>query len=270
MKYLLLLLSGILLLNLTLSAQSDSQADQKKSILNKKGIKIGPEKGDIALGIDASPFLDYLGNLFKISDQNNPAPTFGFTAQAPGMIYFKYMQSETKAISFALRVGFSRNTDKDGTSHNNANIDKYISSATNLGLTFSMERSPFMKSRLRGYYGWGASVGLTPYYGESFAYPSTFITGKFNYVDGTSNIVNYVEKGGNTISIGGGGLIGVEYFVTPKISLSGQFNIALGYAYQLKRFHSTESGTETVIDPGESLIILDNIASGSLKLLCYF
>ena len=255
----------------TIFAQNDSALVQKKStVYNKKGVKIGPEKGDRTIGLDATPFFEYAGNMLKISDEFNPAPTFGFTAQKPGMIYYKYMKSDLSALRFSFRLGITRNTDKDGSGFSNTAVDKYITSAANLGFDFGIENSPFMKSRLRGFYGWQASVGVAPYEGPSYSNPLISVIGKYKYVDGSSEFSNFVEKGGNTLSIGAGGFIGLEYFIAPKLSLSGQFNLMLIYAYQLKRNYVPDSGTSVVIDSGQSSILLDNLASGSIILMGYF
>jgi hypothetical protein len=239
-------------------------------VTNKRGIEIGPQKGDWALGISATPFLNYMGNMLKISDENNTAPDFGFTAQNPGMISIKYMKSDNTAIGLAFRIGLSHRVDKDGSGFDNDDIDKYISSAANFGLTLSLEKSPFMKSRLRGFYGWSAAMGVTPYFGQSYGNPGLFVSGKYKYVDSANDDANFVEKGGNTISAGVGGFTGLEFFIAPKISLAGQFNLMLSYGYQLKRNYVPETGDDVVIDSGSSSFRFDNMASGSLVLTGYF
>jgi hypothetical protein len=50
--------------------------------VNKRGVYLLPQAGDFALGVDATPFLEYLGNLFSGSYD---APMFG-----GGSIYGKY------------------------------------------------------------------------------------------------------------------------------------------------------------------------------------
>jgi len=271
MKYLFHYLILFLLINQTLYAQNDSsESFTGDRIMSKKGVVIGPEKGDIALGIDASPFLEYLGNMFKISDENNPAPEFGFTAQNPGMIYVKRMRSDKSAIGLAFRLGFSHEVDKDGTGIDSSNIDKYISSGANIGVKLNFERSPFMRSRVRGFYGWSTAVGLSPYSGFSYSNPGLYLVGSYKFKDALNTNANYLEKGGNTVTLGVGGYAGVEYFIAPKVSVGGQFNLMLMYAYQLQRKYVPETGSEIIVDSGRSEIMLDNMASGSLNLMVYF
>jgi hypothetical protein len=38
---------------------------EEQTLTNKKGTPILPAKGDFALGLAASPFLDYFGNMFN-------------------------------------------------------------------------------------------------------------------------------------------------------------------------------------------------------------
>jgi hypothetical protein len=256
---------------LSLNGQTPNDSTNKSTVFkNKHGVTVTPEKGDFAIGIDATPFLDYLGNMLRISDDPNQAPSFGFTAQQPGMIYGKYMLTDRKALTAAFRIGFSRNTDKDGTGVNNEDTDKYISSAANIGLYAGIEHSPIVKSRVRGFFGYFGTVGITPYVGSSYAFPNLTVVGKYEYKSDDSFANTFVESGGVTYSLGVGGTVGVEYFVFPKLSLRGQFNLMLEYQYQTKRKYKPESGSEVIFDSGMSSISLDNAASGAIAALFYF
>lgn len=261
----------VLLIALNIVAQNnESGQTQKSAITNKKGMVIPSEKGDFAIGIDANPFFDYLGNFLKISDVPNYAPSFGFTAQQPGMIYGKYMISDNEAYFAALRVGFSSTTLKDGAGTSDSDIDKTISTAATIGLEAGVEKSRNVRSRIKGFYGYKAFVGKTPYIGTSFANPGLPIMGKIAFKDGLEESNNYIEKGGSTIGVGVGGLVGVEYFIFPKLSISGQFNLMLEYQYQIKREYIPETGNDVIVDSGMNKINLDNLASGNLALLFYF
>lgn len=269
-KIIICLIAGVLCTFSLINAQTDTTNDKTpQNVTNNKGKVIGPEKGDYAIGIDASPFLRYLGNLLLVSNVGNEAPSFGFTAQNPGMINIKYMRSNQSAHVISIRMGFNSKTDKDGTGLNNDDVDKFRTTAVNLGIRYSYEKSPIMKSRLRGFYGPSVQLGMSPYVGTSYATNQT-VVGKLKYIDGTNDNQNYVEKGGSSYELGVGGFVGVEYFVAPKISLSGQFNLMLSYRYQTERKFVPETGSDVIIDSGESEITLDNFASGSLVLLCYF
>jgi hypothetical protein len=266
-KIAILISTTLILAFASINAQTDSL--NNSSPVTRKGKAIGPRQGDYAIGIDATPFLEYLGNVLNISDQLNEAPTFGFTAQNPGMIYFKYMKSDFTAYRVAFRIGFSSNTDKDGNGVNDSEIDKYKYTATNLGITLGIEKSPFMKSRLRGFYGASVSLGSAPYLGTSYS-TGQIVMGKYRFIDATNDRNNYVEKGGTTLEAGIGGLVGLEFFIAPKISLTGQFNLMLAYSYQTERKYVPETGSEVIMDAGSSSFILDNMASGALVLMCYF
>ena len=62
-----------------------------QDLTSKKGVPILPEKGDYAIGVDAIPFFQYVGNMFN-ANAFNPGPAFNFTAPTPFIIYGKYFK----------------------------------------------------------------------------------------------------------------------------------------------------------------------------------
>jgi hypothetical protein len=83
-----------------LFAQSNDQ------IQNKKGIDILPVKGEFAIGIDASPFLSYIGDLFGSNNKNTSLNGNKFLTDYFGSntIYGKYMISDKNAIRANMRI----------------------------------------------------------------------------------------------------------------------------------------------------------------------
>ena len=59
-----------------------------QDLTSKKGEPILPEAGDWAIGIDATPFLNYAGNFFGKTTNNN-APTFNFFTN---ILFFRMIQ----------------------------------------------------------------------------------------------------------------------------------------------------------------------------------
>jgi hypothetical protein len=218
-----------------------------------------PEKGDYALGIDATPFLSYLGGLFSNSGAN--APYFTFTAQNPGSIYVKKMLTDRKALRVAFRIGYSQYTEPVGTDPDED--IKYVYSAAALGLQVALENAFVYKSRVRAYYGAGIILEKDPYHDE-------FGIGTISYKDAVDPDNDWQEKGGNDIGGGIGGILGVEVFFAPKISLTGEFNVGFMYVMTTDRIYAEEGEDDEIIELGSTTMGFDNTASGSLVLSFYF
>ena len=94
----------LLLLTLFISTilSVSSQDSTSHQIYNKKEVGILPVKGDWVIGIDATPFINYIGNLALISNEANNAPEFNFTAQRPGQLFGKYYLKDNKALRMGL------------------------------------------------------------------------------------------------------------------------------------------------------------------------
>ncbi len=236
-----------------------SQETEGFSLVSKKGVNILPESGDIALGINASPFLSYIGGFF--SNVGAGAPAFTFTAQNPGQIYVKKMLSDRKAIRLAFRLGLSQYTEPQGTDPDED--IKYVNSAAALGLQVALENAFAYKSRVRGYYGAGVMITKDPYV-------DALGIGTISYKDAEDSDNNWKEKGGIGIGAGIGGILGVEVFFAPKISLAGEFNIGLMVNKTTDRIYTEEGEDDEIVERGTTTLGFDNTASGSLIMHFYF
>ena len=236
-----------------------AQAQESEKLTSKKGIPILPETGDWALGIDASPFFRYAGNM--LSSANNFVPTFGFTAQAPGAIYVKYQTTSKMAYRAIILIGASTETEKDPPTTGDT-PDKNIYSALSIGLHLGIEKTLSERGRVLGYYGGMAGITKTPY-------NDGINIGKYSYVDANNSDADYKLVGGNTISVSVGGFAGVEYFFAPKLSIGGEFGVELMGSIQSERIQKRDNAPDATIDYGSSEISLSNNASGSLVLSIY-
>src|SRR5690554_8175712 len=63
-----------------------------------QGSKYFPKAGDFGIGIDASPFLNYLGNAFNGSSNNQ-------LKLGDNTLYFRYFLSDDAALRLALQIG---------------------------------------------------------------------------------------------------------------------------------------------------------------------
>ncbi|MGE0568474.1 MAG: hypothetical protein AB7O73_11035 [Bacteroidia bacterium] len=139
---------------------------------SKKGEMILPEAGDWGLAIDATPFLNYFGNFFGKTANNN-APSFTYLTNAQ-TISGKYFVDAQTAYRGSLRIGLGGATERNMVADvlKSAAIsptangwpssapmveNTWKASNTTIGLAAGMEKRKG-KTRLQGYY--GGEVGI--------------------------------------------------------------------------------------------------------------
>lgn len=254
------LLSLIILVTVSMGLFAQSESEVLKS---KKGVPIKPAAGDFAIGIDATPFFRYAGNMFS---GNNPYfPSFGFTAQNPGAIFVKFKASNSMTYRGSVLLGYTTETEKDANFTDPDQIDKLTTTALSVGLTGGVEFHRDIFGRLSGYYGGQAGVMKDPYYSAVGAY-----YGKASYKDANDSSNDYKETGGNTYSALAGAFVGIEFFIAPRIALSGEFGYYVTFYTEGKRIGKPASGAETTLSYGGSGTELQPMNSGNLMLLFYF
>lgn len=230
-----------------------------QDLTSKKGEQILPEAKDWAIGVDATPFLEYMGNFFG-KTTTNAAPGFNFN-NVNQTITGKYFVDAATAYRASLRIGLGTVTSREMEANRSQTVgvssypsappmveNSWKSSETNIGLAVGMEKRRG-KTRLQGFY--GAELGINfssskdKYeYGNALAPTATPAVvvdvddniGGGNYVvspsiPGVIGDARITErKNGAVFAFGVRGFIGVEYFVLPKISLGGEFGWGLGFA----------------------------------------
>lgn len=231
-------------------AVASFSAAQAQDLTSKKGEPYLPETGDWAIGVDATPFLQYVGNMFNGNGFNN-APTFGFV-NGQNTIIGKYFVSETKAYRGILRVGINSQAftnpvidDVSAAVPPAFTEDEMKQSNTFIGLGAGIEFRRG-KTRLQGYYGGQAMLMFASSrnsftYGNNFSATNPTPTTTTNFGTGASAPVGArltEQKFGSTFGIGARAFAGVEYFILPKISLGGEFGWGLSFV-------STGSGEDT-------------------------
>jgi len=138
-----------------------------------------------------------------------------------------------------------------------------------LGISIGIEKYKTIKNRLRGYYGADILVSKNPYLGMSYD-GSTFIQGKFKYSNPDGETL-YTEKGGNTYTLGAQGVIGLEYFFAPKMSISSEFGIMFYGSTTGDRTYIPEDGTPEVnFNPGGSAFGITTNTTSLINLFFYF
>jgi hypothetical protein len=209
--------------------------------LNRRGIALLPKAGDFALGIEANPFLEYLGNLYTGAG----APTFSGVNQT---IYGKYFLEDNVALRAKLRLNFSETKYKETIADDYAivadptNVDatavdvqSEITRFIGLNLGIEFRRG---KGRIQGFYGAEVNLGYgqdkTKYdYANAITAantnPTTANFGSNTAPTGSGYRVLSNNQGA-TFSIGLGGFVGVEYFIAPQLSIGGELGLNFNYA----------------------------------------
>jgi hypothetical protein len=277
-----------------------SVSAQDSTLVTKKGIRILPKAGDLAIGIDANPFFSYLGN-FIMGGGSNSAPTINFlgnnSSQNATAVYAKYFTSDKTALRFRLQFDNSKTINKAYVTDDNdaTGIAKVADQQTinvnnyEFALGYEWRRG---RTRLQGFYG---AQALVTYSNEKYKYeyanpiteanqsPTTHNFGS-NLSSGSGYRVLTDNRGGSTFGCGAGAFIGVEYFVLPAISLGAELSWNLLYtrSKQTKLTSEIWNGTSVetrtdIITPstssfetGTSNPSFENNANGHLYLMFHF
>lgn len=230
---------------------------------SKNGEAYLPAAGDWALGIDATPFLNYFGNLIGGGQNANNAPTWNYLTTNQ-TITGKYFVEDDMAYRASLRIGFGSNSEKVMVADRSVDPalpstwpslaaeveNKGKWSSMNIGLAVGLEKRRGF-GRLQGYY--GAELGFNLMsngakyeYGNALTASTSAvdvnITGADDFgsnlttdVDGQGNSNNAritEQKSGLGFGIGLRGFIGAEYFVMPRLSIGGEFGWGLVFMSQ--------------------------------------
>ena len=217
---------------------------------SKKGEAYLPEAGDWSIGIDATPFLNYMGNF--LSSAGNTAPTQNFL-NGNQTIIGKYFVDANKAYRGILRIGINSSNQTNQLGKYGATPatypalpelveDAYTEKSSFVGLGGGLEFRRG-KTRLQGYYGGDVMLSFSSS-SRSFEYgnalnDSTAVSSLTSTFNGGVNITNDTYgNGGRIINQNDGssfaftlrGFAGVEYFVLPKLSIAGEFGWGLTVA----------------------------------------
>ncbi len=285
--------------SLSFSQEGDNQ------MKNKNDIDILPVQGEFAIGLDASPFLRYVGDIFGKTTSNQPLQGNKFLSDyfSSNTVYGKYMLTDKNAIRANFRLTDQKYTYKYNVYNDLLNspdslvedrrIDEY--SEFNIGVGYEFRRG---KNRLRGIYGgevvFMRSQDKTHYeYGNAFGASNQTPTSMYNANGGFQggNGANVAERivsdiDSRMLGIGLRAFVGVEYYFAPKICIGTEFGQALSYTANKESTITSEFFDPTGTDPDGNVGVVrtnqtitagskyfgldtDNF-NGSLYLLFYF
>lgn len=211
-----------------------------------------PVKGDYALGINATPFLTYMGGLF--SNAGSTAPVF--SSKDGGLtLSGKYFTADNKAMRAALTLGtFNTTTETPtGTTTNTTKTSSYA-----VGINVGMEYRR-MKGRVVGSY--GPMIGFNVNNGA----------GNTEFTNGADGTLNTKTSGGNAFNLSLGGFVGVEYFFAKYISIGGELGLGLNYNTTSEKKKSFSNGNPEEVNPGKSSAFsIANTTTSGVNLTFYF
>lgn len=258
----------ILLASACMILASTTYVDAKKPEKNYL-----PEAGDVTIGINAVPFLNYLGNMFGKTQNNsiNPAEIGGVPA-VPGLnnptmsIFGKYFLTDQTALRLNVGVGINSTTqsnyvqDDAAVAEDPLSVDKvedsykYRNSGMSVAVGYEWRRGG---KRLQGFWGGQAILAYSNskhFFGygnaitevnqdptqyddnNNWTFPTTQPT--LDNIGGNSRLL--MQSDGRSWTYGVGGFVGVEYYIAPKISIGCEMSLNLLWTTGGKKYQKSE------------------------------
>lgn len=258
----------ILLASACMMLASTAYVDAKKPEKNYL-----PEAGDVTIGINAVPFLNYLGNMFGKTQNNsiNPAEIGGVPA-VPGLnnptmsIFGKYFLTDQTALRLNVGVGINSTTqsnyvqDDAAVAEDPLSVDKvedsykYRNSGMSVAVGYEWRRGG---KRLQGFWGGQAILAYSNskhFFGygnaitevnqdptqyddnNNWTFPTTQPT--LDNIGGNSRLL--MQSDGRSWTYGVGGFVGVEYYIAPKISIGCEMSLNLLWTTGGKKYQKSE------------------------------
>lgn len=250
-----------------------------QDLTSRKGEPMLPEANDWAIGFDAVPFLNYVGNLFSGNTGVNTSPGANWVDPLTMTITGKKFKDAKTAYRVAVRLGLlsakvsalvpdaATTTPPVFPDPIPTREDVHKISRTNIGLGGGKEWRRG-KTRLQGIYGAEAMLWLSKekhiyQYGNALSETilvdtTTGTTTNFGSnitTDGYGNPARIKEEKINSIfGLGVRGFIGGEYFLLPKISIGAEYGWGIGVAFVGEGSRVMESVGGSPADVGEQTI----------------
>ncbi len=265
-------LSLFMVFTLFVSVFAQEEVRTTISVVNKNGQTILPEAGDIAIGADVVPFMNYLGNMFNGDAGNTYGGSF---LGGSNTIFIKYFIADDAAVRIKFKTEKHSDFDdffvRDDAAFladpltNNKVVDRRITSSSSYGIGLGYEKFRG-NGRLRGIYGAEFGFDFTKQ-NRTYEYGNTMTSANnapttSNFIGGSNQLstrnINQINPFGNGgFDVGINAFIGIEYFFMPKISIGSE--LSWGANYHM----STQSSIETEYWNGSAVSSLTTLGSPS-------
>jgi hypothetical protein len=262
---------------------TETKAEKPKKDVNE----YLPAAGDIAIGVDAVPYLEFLGNMFSGHDQRNTLNVGATT------IYGKYYLNTDAAVRVELSVNKTTDIDKayvQDDANINTNPNAQVEDLRNIknnnigiGVGYQMYRgygklrgtygvvASYYYSKVKTEYQWGNKMTASNVSPTSTGWSGTYPKGRT------------LDSKVGSQGIGLGIIGGVEYFFAPKICIGGELGLYVSqtwYAQQSYSYEIVENGAvneyDQAVSPNSSYtsvttnVYNGNNVSGRLYVLFHF
>jgi hypothetical protein len=206
---------------------------------SRKGEPFLPEAGDWAVQVDATPVVNFLGNMFNNAGTNSiiiqPLQNYPFS------IAGKYFYCEDKAYRAKAMINLARVSTNNLVTRDNQpapidpNLtvtDSRVTSGSTFLLGFGIEKRKG-RTRLQGFYGgealamYGSGINNTYNYGNPFGAdnPNPASTDFETSAIVPANRRITEDRAGASFGIGARGFVGAEYFIIPKLAIGFEYGI---------------------------------------------
>jgi hypothetical protein len=205
-----------------------------QTLTSKNGTPLLPEAGEWAIGFDAVPVLQAVGNLMY-----NAGDSLNFSQMQHTLVaaYVKDANTQYRAM---LRIGFGSTTTGAATGSFSGSDSILVpsevkTSAMNITLGAGIQKNRG-KGRVQGIYG----AQLAIMFGNGGTTENTYLNPLTTDTTAQGNMQVTETKGGSNFGIGLNGFLGVEYFIGAKMSVGAEY----GWGLML---NSTGEGETTTV-----------------------
>jgi hypothetical protein len=276
----ILLAATALLVGMNMLAQEEAGS---AVLTGKNGTPILPQAGDFAIGVEATPYLNYLGNMFN--DTQNNSLDLGSTT-----LHGRYFLDSNTALRLSLKIDNSQDSynyyvQDDAATMQNPLSNKQVTDVLKMNSNGFELVAGIQKfrgyGRLRGFYGAAVSFGRNNSVSEYiYGNPITSFNQAPTTTWGNSAVRTLITNDGSYNAVGAGVLAGVEYYFAPKICIGGELGLGYNYSWggqsnsKRERWNGSSVVEETILNsPGNTSSQLGTyrpITYGNLYLMFHF
>ncbi len=241
-----------------------------QEMMSKKGTPILPEAGDWSIGIEATPFIDWVFDKTRIMAPFGVSPSSAGVRPQQDMTFVGlYMKDANTAYRGRVGINIKSHSEDHIISANYSTpappvtpvyvTDNVKVSSMGITLGAGIQKSRG-KGRLHGIYGAEAMISFSGSTTTTTSYGNAFVsdtaagathTGLANTYNGSTGSEGYTNsrtlenKTGSGFSFGVDGFVGVEYFFAPKMSFSAEYNWGISLSSTGEGSTSTESASQS-------------------------